>query len=117
MTFSISIVIILVVARDTTNKWGLCVGMEQQSKLTTKTYCNYVNSFRALSLVLQFGVITFIAAGAVDLSYHVVSPFQPGSLDAYMGPDGYIAHLALFFGMVLIVIGVISTNPHSGSGE
>ena len=62
---------------------------------------------------LRFGLSVFVIAGALDLFYHAVSALWPGSLDAYFGPDGYYVHLALFFGMVFIVIGVIRTKPNS----
>ncbi len=67
--------------------------------------------YYGMSLFLRAGVVVFMISGALDLSYHAISTFKPGSLDRYMGPDGYYTHLALFFGMVLIIIGVILTKP------
>ncbi len=60
---------------------------------------------------LRFGVVVFVISGALDLFYHGFSAFWPGRLDAYLGSDGYYVHLALFFGMLFIVIGVIQTKP------
>ncbi len=60
---------------------------------------------------LRFGVLVFVISGAMDLAYHGLSAVWPGSLDRYLGPDGYYVHVALFIGMVLTVIGVIRTQP------
>ncbi len=68
-------------------------------------------NFLSISLLLRSGIMVFILSGALDLSYHVASVFWSGSLDKFMGPDGYYTHLALFAGMVLILIGVIRTKP------
>jgi hypothetical protein len=68
------------------------------------------SSFLSMPRLLCFGVVVFVVSGAIDLLYHGVSAFWPGSLDAYLGPDGYYVHLALFFGMVFIIIGVVRTK-------
>ncbi len=81
--------------------------MHRLSELTASIFKGFIS----LSPILRIGITVFMIAGALDLSYHTVSAVWPGSLDRYMGPDGYYAHLALFFGMVLIVIGVIRTKP------
>ncbi len=70
-----------------------------------------IDAFFQMPRFLRFGVIVFVISGALDLLYHGISAFWPGSLDAYLGPDGYYVHLALFFGMLFIVIGVIQTKP------
>ncbi len=70
-----------------------------------------VKEFRAMPHLLRVGAIAFVLSGALDLAYHIVSSFSPGSLDTYLGPDGYYIHLALFFAMLLIIIGVIRTKP------
>lgn len=72
-----------------------------------------VGGFWTIPPFLRFGVVVFIVSGALDLAYHIVSSFWSSSLDPYLGPDGYYTHLALFFGMLLIVIGVIRTKPQS----
>ncbi len=69
-------------------------------------------AFRRLSGWLRLGIVVFMVSGALDLFYHGISPFWPGSLDVFFGPDGYHVHLALFFGMVFIIIGVIRTRPN-----
>ncbi len=74
-------------------------------------YLKISETYRSMPRFLRFGVVVFFVSGALDLSYHIFSSFWPGRLDAYLGPDGYYTHLALFFGMVLIVIGVILTKP------
>ncbi len=66
----------------------------------------------SMSRWLRLGIVVFMISGALDLFYHGISPFWPGSLDAFFGPDGYYVHLALFFGMLFIVIGVIRTRPN-----
>ncbi len=68
-------------------------------------------SFLGLPPFLRFGVAFFVTGGALDLFYHFDAMIWPGSLDKIMGPDGYYAHLVLFFGMLLMVIGVIFKKP------
>ncbi len=69
-------------------------------------------AFLRLSGWLRLGIVVFMLSGALDLFYHGISAYWPGSLDAFFGPDGYYVHLALFFGMVFIIIGVIRTRPN-----
>ncbi len=69
-------------------------------------------AFFGLSRWLRLGMVVFTIAGALDLFYHGVSAYWPGSLDGLLGPDGYYVHLALFFGMTFILIGVMRTRPH-----
>ncbi len=69
-------------------------------------------AFLSLSRWLRLGVVVFMISGALDLFYHGISAYWPGSLDAFFGPDGYYVHRALFFGMVFITIGVIRTRPN-----
>lgn len=70
-----------------------------------------IGAFRTIHWFLRFGILVFTISAALDLSYHVVSSFWPGNLDIFLGADGYYTHLAVFCGMVLIVIGVIFTRP------
>ncbi len=70
-------------------------------------------AFFSLSRLLRLGIVVFVISGALDLFYHGISAYWPGSLDAFWGPDGYYVHVALFFGMVFIVLGVIRTRPNS----
>ncbi len=74
-------------------------------------YSRLIDAYFQMPRFLRFGVVVFVISGALDLLYHGISAFWPGSLDAYLGPDGYYVHLALFFGMLFIVIGVIQTKP------
>lgn len=70
-----------------------------------------MESFWTIHWFLRLGMLIFTISAALDLSYHIGASFWPGNLDAILGPDGYYTHLALFVGMVLIVIGVILTRP------
>ncbi len=74
-------------------------------------YASLSQAYLQLPRLLRLGILAFVVSGAMDLSYHIVSSFRPGSLDAYLGPDGYYTHLALFLSMLLIIIGVIRTHP------
>ncbi len=78
-------------------------------------YMAGLKAFGNMPWLLRVGATIFVLSGAVDLFYHAVSPFWPGRLDAYLGPDGYYVHLVLFIGMVLIIIGVIRTRPAADS--
>ena len=68
-------------------------------------------AFFRLSGWLRLGIVAFMISSALDLFYHGISAYWPGSPDAFLGPDGYYVHLALFFGMVFIILGVIRTRP------
>jgi len=68
-------------------------------------------AFFRLSRWLRLGIVVFMFSGALDMFYHGISAYWPASLDAFLGPDGYYVHLALFFGMVFIILGVIRTRP------
>ncbi len=74
-----------------------------------------IKGYLSTPLVLRGGIAVFTISGALDLLYHAVSAFHPGALDASLGVDGYDVHLALFIGMVLIVLGVITTRPRASS--
>lgn len=69
-----------------------------------------IGAFWTIHWFLRFGILVFTISAALDLSHHIGASFWPGNLDAFLGPDGYYTHLALFVGMVLIVIGVILTS-------
>lgn len=67
--------------------------------------------FWTIHRFLRLGMLVFTISAVLDLFYHIGASFWPDNLDAFLGPDGYYTHLALFVGMVLIVIGVILTRP------
>ncbi len=60
---------------------------------------------RSLPLRLKLGLVVFGAGSVLDLIYHA-SPAQ--SLDRYLGVDGVGAHLTIFAGMVVILLGVFT---------
>ncbi len=74
---------------------------------------NWIPALRNLPVILRIGAVVFVISGALDLFYHGLSAYWPGRLDAVLGPDGYDVHVALFMGMVLMVIGVIRTKPQN----
>jgi predicted tellurium resistance membrane protein TerC len=80
-----------------------------------RTDAKLIRAFFNMPRFLRFGVVVFVVSGGLDLLYHGISAFWPGMLDPYLGPDGYYVHLALFFGMVFIIIGVIRTKPRPDS--
>ncbi|MDD5370460.1 MAG: hypothetical protein PHQ40_15360 [Anaerolineaceae bacterium] len=74
-------------------------------------------AFVGLSVLLRLGVVVFVLSGTLDLIYHGFSASRPGALDPFLGPDGYFVHLALFAGMLMILIGVILTKPHPEASQ
>lgn len=54
------------------------------------------------------GLATFVVASGLDLLYHTAPAAWTPVLEQYLGPDGSVAHLITFVGMILILIAVLS---------
>ena len=67
-------------------------------------------AFARLSPPLRLGLLVFLAGAGLDLIYHVPWLTGPLALDAYLGENGYWAHLVTFLGMAVIVLGVVAAG-------
>jgi hypothetical protein len=71
---------------------------------------------RAIAPLLGIGVLVFGTGDLADVLYHSAPAAWQPTLEAYLGTDGELAHLALFAGMVLVVAGLIQTGLRAGRG-
>ncbi len=60
--------------------------------------------------LLTLGVVVFGLGGLADVVYHASPVAWTPTLDGYLGADGEIAHLVLFAGMALVVLGLVATG-------
>ncbi len=75
-------------------------------ELIYKQISTVSNKISHLPGLFKLGLTLFFLAGMLDLTYHAVSMFYPNMLDPFFGPDGYYAHVLLFVGMLVTIIGV-----------
>lgn len=64
-----------------------------------------LSQFSQMPKLMQVGIFIFYFGALLDLLYHAS---LPGTLDAYLGQGGLLAHLVILAGMVMILLGVFA---------
>ncbi len=64
--------------------------------------------FLEMPRLMQLGLVILVVGGALDILFHASPSAWTPSIEAYLGPDGYYAHLVTLAGMVTTLVGLFA---------
>ncbi len=64
-------------------------------------------AFFSLPGLMQIGFVILALGGSLDFVYHAAPSSWIGTLELYLGHEGYNAHLVTFIGMLIMLAGVL----------
>ncbi len=69
-----------------------------------------VLEFLSLPRLMQAGLVILVVGGGLDIIYHASPSEWIGTLEIYLGPDGYYAHVVTLIGMVVTLAGLLASR-------
>jgi hypothetical protein len=63
--------------------------------------------FFSLPRLMQVGLVILALGGSLDLIYHAAPSGWIGTLEIYLGQDGYNAHVVTLIGMLVTLAGLL----------